>query len=182
METKADIRKHMLKLRGSLPQEKQDKWSLSIQKKIMQCVQFQNSEWIYLYMNYKSEVQTGFLLDECLRLGKRIALPRVEGQDMHFYEIKDRTDVREGYRGIPEPVTAGRVEREDAFMVVPGVAFSEDRRRIGYGKGFYDRYLHRFPGIYTCGAAYECQVAEQLPYEEHDVSLNKLITEGVIRC
>lgn len=182
METKADIRRRILRIRQNISKEQQDTWSRIIQEQIARRPQLKRTEWVYLYMDYKSEVQTGLLLEECLKMGKRIAIPKVEGDEMHFYEIKDRTDVRSGYRGIPEPCTHNLVENEHAFMVVPGVAFSEDRRRIGYGKGFYDRYLHRFPEIYTCAAAYECQVLEQLPYEEHDVAINELITEGVIRC
>lgn len=172
----------MLQIRSNIPQSRQDAWSLIIQERILGRPQLQCARWVYLYMDYKSEVQTGLLLSECLRMGKHVAVPKVEGNEMHFYEIEDRTDVREGYRGIPEPCTDKRIEEEHAFMVVPGVVFSQDRRRIGYGKGFYDRYLHRFPQIYTCAAAYECQVVEQLPYEEHDVTIRELITEGVIRC
>lgn len=132
-------------------------------------------------MDYNSEVQTGYLLDECLKLGKHVAIPKVIGNDMEFYEIKNRTDVRIGYKGIREPDTTHLIQQTHAFMVVPGVAFSTSLMRLGYGKGFYDRYLQRFPQLYTCGAAYECQVLEQLLCEPHDVSLKELITEGVIR-
>lgn len=182
MDTKADIRKRMLHIRSTIPQIQQNTWSRTIQEQVLKRPAFQNADWIYLYMDYKSEVQTGFLFEECLKLGKHIALPRVHGSDMEFYEVRNRTDVLSGYKGILEPATTHLVQQPKAFMAVPGVAFSRNRMRLGYGKGFYDRYLQRFPDIYTCALAYECQVLEELPCEEHDVPLKELITEGVIRC
>lgn len=182
METKADIRRRLLALRSMVPIEQQHKWSVQIQRQVLAREKFQDAKWVYLYMDYKSEVQTDMLFQECLRLGKRIALPKVHEDTMDFYEVKSRTDVREGYKGILEPVTDRLVQEHHAFMAVPGVAFSKGRMRLGYGKGFYDRYLQRFPDIYTCALAYECQVVEELPTEKHDILLKELITEGVIRC
>ncbi len=92
-------------------------------------------------------------------------------------------DVRAGYFGILEPAGQDKIERQHGFMMVPGVAFSKDGVRIGYGKGFYDRYLKRFPDIYTCAAAYAFQVADSLPFEKHDIKLMEIITEREdIRC
>ena len=129
-------------------------------------------------MDYQSEVCTGLLLTESLRMGKRIAVPRVEGTEIEFYEIESENDVEPGYAGIPEPVTRRTVTDGNGYMVVPGTVFSKDRYRIGYGKGFYDRYLKRYPNIYTCGLAFDCQIVEQIPTEEHDVALKKIITES----
>ncbi len=190
METKAEIRKKILKVRQELCKEEQNRRSLKIQKQVLEHPHFQQAQWIFLYMDYKAEVQTGFLLEKCFELGKRLALPKIDGDVMNFYEVRTREDVQPGYFGILEPVTtrevtpelretagdAAKVKNESkAFMTVPGVAFSKDGYRMGYGKGFYDRYLARFPGIYTCGLAYECQIVEELPVETHDKKLDELI-------
>lgn len=126
-------------------------------------------------MDYKAEVQTGMLLEECFKLGKKVALPKVDGDEMDFYPVESLTDVKPGYFGILEPVTTKKVEVNQGFMTVPGVAFTKEGYRMGYGKGFYDRYLERFPKIYTCGLAYECQLVEHLPIEPHDKKLDELI-------
>lgn len=175
METKADIRKRILKARQELSQKEQKEKSLLIQKKILANPYFQEAEWVFLYMDYKAEVQTGMLLDECFRLGKRIALPRVTGTEMDFYQVNKKEDVQPGYFGILEPVTTVKIEVNKGFMTVPGVAFTKDGYRMGYGKGFYDRYLAKFPEIYTCGLAYDCQIVDELPVEEHDKKLQELM-------
>lgn len=183
METKADIRKKMLMLRKQMSLEDAQKKSRVIQEKVLAHPKFQVSEWIFLYMDCRGEVQTKELLKQCLKQKKQVALPRVCGDEMNFYEVKGMEDVREGHFGILEPVGQDKVEKQHGFMLVPGVAFSKNGMRLGYGKGFYDRYLKRFPEIYTCAAAYAFQVLEELPAEEHDRPLMEIITEREdVRC
>lgn len=171
-----EVRKRILQEREAMPAELQREKSLKIQNQVLENACFKREEWIFLYMNYKAEVQTDLLLEECLRQGKKVVLPRVCGSEMDFYRVKDRKDVQPGYFGILEPVTDKKIQINHGFMVVPGVAFTKEGCRMGYGKGFYDRYLERFPGIYTCGLAYDCQIVKQLPVESHDKKLNECIT------
>lgn len=183
METKADIRRQMLALRKQMSLEEQRNKSRVIQKKVLACLEFQKAEWIFLYMDCKGEVQTKELLMQCLKQEKHVALPRVCSDEMDFYEVKSIKDVEPGYFGILEPTGKKKIEKPHGFMLVPGVAFSKDGVRLGYGKGFYDRYLKRFPDLYTCAAAYAFQVADSLPFEEHDIKLKEIITEREdIKC
>lgn len=175
LETKADIRKRILKIRETQPIELQKEKSMWIQKKVIQNAEFVGADWIYLYMDYRGEVQTGWLLEEALKLGKKVALPRVQNGEMDFYEVTSKAQVQAGYFGIPEPVTSKVVEEGHGFMTVPGVVFSKNNYRIGYGKGFYDRYLSRYPEIYTCGLAYGCQMLESVPADSHDIQLKEVI-------
>lgn len=175
LETKADIRKRILTIRKSQSLEEQKKRSQKIQEQVLEHKNFCVASLIFLYMDCQAEVQTGFLLRQCWELGKRVVLPRVEGTEMEFYEVRSLEEVQPGAFGILEPIPLRNVEENGGFMVVPGVAFSKDGYRIGYGKGFYDRYLYRFPGIYTCGLAYVCQMLEQLPIEKHDRKLKEII-------
>ncbi len=175
LETKADIRKRILSLRLEQPQEEQNKRSQEIQKRILNNKHFCTSEWIFLYMAYKAEVQTEMLLEQALKMGKRVALPKVEDTTMDFYEIRSKIEVQPGYFGILEPITSDKVKAGQGFMAVPGVAFSKDGYRLGYGKGFYDRYLARFPGIYSCGLAFSCQMLENLPVQKHDRKLDEVV-------
>lgn len=198
METKAAIRKRILSLRKEMPYEEQCEKSMLIQQKIFKHEEFLKADTIYLYMACKGEVQMDWLLEQCFLLGKKVVVPKVLqkqlsesktlGDDvkqnktdsiMEFYRIFCKEDLQPGYFGILEPVTEEVIDSGQGFMAVPGVAFSRDGMRIGYGKGFYDRYLTRFPDIYTCGAAYEMQVVDRIPAEQCDVRLMDLITEGV---
>ena len=78
--------------------------------------------------------------------GKEIAVPKVQGLDMIFYKLTDFAQLEPGYYGIPEPVSGEIVQWEDALMIMPGVAFDRQNHRVGYGGGFYDRYLEKHPG------------------------------------
>ncbi len=173
----------MLAARKQMPLEEQQEKSRMIQEKIWAHPKFQAAEWIFLYMDCKGEVQTKELLKRCLEHNKNVALPRVCGNEMDFYVVKGMEEVRRGHFGILEPVGQEKAERQKGFMLVPGVAFSRNGMRLGYGKGYYDRYLKRFPDIETYAAAYAFQVLEVLPAEEHDMPLKEIITEREeIKC
>lgn len=177
METKKEIRKRILKKRSSLSNLEQNEKSRKIAEKILRLKEFIRAENILLYMDFCNEVQTGLLIETCLLQGKKIGIPKIQGEIMEFYELHDIEDVEVGFFGIREPVSQIICQPEQAFVIVPGVAFTRQGGRIGYGKGYYDRYLHQHPQYVTCGIAYDCQVMEQLPAEEHDVPLDMLITE-----
>ncbi len=107
---------------------------------------------------------------------RRVVLPRVEGETMHFYSCRPET-LRFGAFGILEPQGEEECppERID-LMICPGVAFTEDGRRLGRGKGYYDRYLSQ-PDLraYRVGVCYTHQIVEELPVEEHDVKMDLVV-------
>lgn len=177
METKKDIRIRILKERSSLSSLEQSRKSSIIQKKIMELPAFVQAEKILLYMDCRNEVQTGLLLEYCLTYGKKIGIPKIQEKRMEFYELQNADDVVSGYFNIREPVSQKVFEPRQAFVIVPGVAFTDQRMRIGYGKGFYDQYLQQHPQYVTCGIAYDCQIVGAFPVQEHDVPLDMLITE-----
>ena len=107
-------------------------------------------------------------------------MPRVEGDDMVYYEIKDFSTLKSGYFGIMEPDGGNVCMREEGFLLVPGVAFDPARHRVGYGKGFYDRFLAAHPGFTTVAAAFEFQLFDAVPFEETDVLPQMLVTEQKI--
>ena len=103
---------------------------------------------------------------------------------MRFFEIHSRADLISGTFGILEPILRqGIVEvspSEDSLMILPGVAFDADGRRLGYGGGYYDRYLEHVPGCRRLGLAYACQIADVLPQEVSDIAADMVITEKQI--
>jgi 5-formyltetrahydrofolate cyclo-ligase len=117
---------------------------------------------------------------EALSRGKAVMLPRVEGDLLKIYEIRGMEELSPGYMGIPEPPSS--VERlrgiKDVRMVVmPGAAFDPRGWRLGYGKGYYDRMLEGAREAPLVALAYEEQISESLPHEEHDVRVDVIITD-----
>lgn len=178
METKQAIRKEIFKRRRDADRETICRDSHQIFLSLTSLPQFIHSEWIYLYMDCKNEVMTGEIMEEAFRLGKRVAAPRVEGKDMIFYEIFSRNDLESGYYGIPEPRQGlSHAESEQGVLVMPGVAFDTQKHRVGYGGGFYDRYLEKHPDFYKAAVAFEFQLFSQVPTEPTDILPDVLITE-----
>lgn len=174
---KKDIRKFVFAKREEADAESVAEQSTAICEKIISMPQFQEAKCIYVYMDYKKEASTRKLLEEAWRLGKRVAAPKVFGENMRYFYIKSYEDVEPGYFGIPEPVT-GLVEaaEENALLIVPGVAFDSRCHRCGYGKGFYDRYLEKHPGHPTIAIALDFQIVEEVPSDEFDVCPQMLVT------
>ena len=111
---------------------------------------------------------------------KKIFFPRVSGDTMEFYRIDGYKEMKIGSFSIMEPVAdEDRRFKEDdrALMIVPGIAFSTDRYRIGYGKGYYDKYLSCHSGIDTIGVCYDFQLTNEKINDKHDVRLGGIITE-----
>lgn len=178
METKSAIRKEVYARRKAAAAEEIRENSGRIRDQVLKLPEFSRAEWIYVYIDCKNEVMTGEIIRKALEQGKKVAAPRVEGREMKFYRITSREDLEPGSFGIQEP-RQGLSEAEGGriLMIMPGVAFDRQRRRIGYGGGFYDRYLAGHPGIWTAALAFEFQMFSQVPWEETDILPDRVITE-----
>ena len=107
-----------------------------------------------------------------------MAVPKVTGpHEMKYYYLEDFSQLKPGYFQIPEPEDCPEAAEEDAFLIVPGVAFDENRHRAGYGQGFYDRYLAGHRKHKTAAIAFEFQIVEEVPAEPTDIFPEKVITE-----
>ena len=113
-----------------------------------------------------------------------MAVPRVEGNRMQFYEARAMNDLHRGAMGILEPAGAEPVRAEDGVMLVPGLAYDERGYRVGYGAGFYDRYFAEYGlcqpnagGVLKIGYAFSFQLVQRMEAQEHDVALDALMTE-----
>lgn len=177
-ERKNEIRKRILARRGELSPEERRRGALLLTERILGHQWFYLSDFLLAYAGYGSEIGTEEILREALRKGKGVYLPKAQEDGwMRFYRIQSLEDLRPGFRGIPEP--SGETEEykyspsvaERTLMLMPGVAFDGYRNRIGYGKGFYDRYLADKPKLQlrTIGVGFRCQLVEEIPGEEQDV-------------
>lgn len=189
METKISIRKKMLGLRSEMTDEECMEKSNSILKNLLTLPGVQNAEYILCYVDYTSEVRTKALIERLLSMGKKVYVPRVCGEDMDFYRINGLNDLFTGYKGILEPLeepdkrfTAKLFarHRDDTVMLLPGVAFDKKGGRIGYGKGYYDRYLMKIPCKERIALSYRMQLVEDVKSGELDIPLTGIVTENEI--
>ena len=113
------------------------------------------------------------MLQQALKDGKRVAVPKVYGEEMRFIYITDLSRVEKGYAGIPEPIDDGPVaEDPTALVLMPGLAFDKDGHRIGYGGGFYDRFLAQEKDHPTLALCYAFQMLDTLETESFDVPVD----------
>lgn len=137
---------------------------------------YQNAKTIYGYLPYNQEVRTVPMLERALREGKRVAVPKVYGEEMKFIYLDDLNQVTKGYAGIPEPIADGPVaDDETALVLMPGLAFDPQGHRIGYGGGFYDKFLAAEPNHPTLALCYEFQMLPELHTEEHDIPVDTVL-------
>lgn len=175
---KKDIRKLVFDRRKEMSRRELEEKSREICETVAAMEEFRNASAVYVYMDYNGEAMTGPLIEEAWRQGKKVAAPKVEGENMSYYYIHSFDDVKPGYFGIPEPEAAEPACDEDALLIVPGVAFDAKRHRCGYGKGFYDRYLSVHTLHTTVAVALEMQMMEEVPSDVFDICPQYLVTEA----
>ncbi|MCD7716883.1 MAG: 5-formyltetrahydrofolate cyclo-ligase [Lachnospiraceae bacterium] len=178
---KKDIRKMVKERRRDLPEDALMENSRKICEMVMELEEFRDAAEIFVYMDCKGEVSTRPLIEAAWRLGKKVAAPKVEGEDMSYYYISSYADVEDGYFHVPEPrpehLACGGAS-EHALLIVPGVGFDANRNRCGYGKGFYDRYLAAHPLHPTVALAFEFQIVDEVPVRPEDIRPRKVVTEA----
>ncbi len=169
------------KTRDSIPPDERKRLAGQCFDRLVSLEAYSNTELLYCYISFRSEMPTGDIINLALAEGSRVAVPRIEGKKMAFYEIRSLSDLSPGTWGIPEPDGRGPDLHEPGLAIVPGLAFDEDLYRMGYGGGFYDRFISQHPHILPVGIAFERQVYPQLPREDHDCRMQILVTDAGIR-
>ena len=143
--------------------------------KIINLEEYKQSNLILIYISLKNEVDTIELIKYGLKEGKQLAVPKCEGNDMVFYYINSLEDLQEGNFGILEPKTNKIVKNfNNSICIIPGLAFDKQNNRIGYGRGFYDRFLKDYKGI-KIGLTYKECICDKIDVDENDVKMDKVI-------
>ena len=134
---------------------------------------YKNAKTVYGYLPYNQEVRTVAMLEQAIRDGKRVAVPKCYGDEMRFIFMEDLSKVEKGYAGIPEPILEEPIaDDETALVLMPGMAFTKDGKRMGYGGGFYDKFLAAEPDHPTVALCYDFQMVEGLPTEDYDIPVD----------
>ena len=173
--TKKEIRKEILIKRQNI--EKRDEKNLRILKRLTSCDFFKNARRVMVYISYRGEVDTKALIEEMFSMGKSLCAPVcIDKETMIAREFSSLSELTSGAYGIPEPT--GKETDDIDLVIVPGVAFCEDGYRIGYGAGYYDRFLKNSNAV-TCGLFFEEQKKDFQP-DSHDKKLDYIITDEKI--
>ena len=177
MESKKDIRKYVLEKRNQLTCQEWKEKSHRIYEKVVSHPFFLCADMVFCYVDYRREVGTRAIIEKAWELKKKVAVPKVEGDNMTFYYIQKFSDLWEGYRGIMEPDTTYPADVPHALVIMPGAAFDKNGNRIGYGKGYYDKFLHLHKNYHTMALSFELQLVDKIPADTYDVRPEILITE-----
>lgn len=179
IKSKKEIRAEVKTHRREATPEMIHKNSEMICDTFLNLPEYASAKCVFAYMDCKNEVETKKVIEQCWKDGKIVAVPKVFGEIMKYYAITSYDDLEDGYFGIREPKYENLEEIvcEDGLMILPGVAFDESRHRVGYGGGFYDRYLEAHPDMIKIAFAFEFQMFEKVPFEVFDRQPEKIITE-----
>lgn len=175
--TKYEIRKDIKTKREKLEYNCCRKMSNQALEKLFSLEEYIAADTIYMYVATRGEVDTKNLIMQACFHGKEVAVPKIEDGVMNFYSITSFEDLSVGYFGILEPNTK-KIPKTPDIVIVPGVAFSKSKERLGYGGGFYDRFFYdKHTNIIKIALSFEFQILEKLPVEEHDIKMDMIITE-----
>ena len=173
---KKELRRTIRERKRAMTEEEIVQRSEKLGKLFVQSEAYKNAKTIYGYLPYNQEVRTVPMLEQALRDGKRVAVPKVYGDEMKFLYLDDLSKVSKGYAGIPEPIADEPVaDDETALVLMPGLAFDPAGHRIGYGGGFYDKFLAAEPNHPTLALCYEFQMLPELHTEEHDIPVDTVL-------
>lgn len=170
---KKELRRKIREKKRAMTEEQIESASRALGEKFAQCDAYKNARTIYGYLPYNQEVRTVPMLERAMREGKRVAVPKVYGEEMKFIYMDDLSKVEAGYANIPEPIADGPVaEDPTALVLMPGLAFDEKGNRMGYGGGFYDKFLAQEPEHPTVALCYAFQMVENIPTEAYDIPVD----------
>ncbi|MBI1347871.1 5-formyltetrahydrofolate cyclo-ligase [bacterium] len=169
-------------------QENKDELSQAIVAKFMDLPEYQASTTVLFYLDVRSEVRTRHSLEAALQSGKRIVVPYCVDGELELFHLEQMDELSVGMYKILEPkpelrtIAAKNIPVvEIDLIMVPGVAFDRRGGRTGHGKGYYDKLLeHARPETPLVALAFECQMFEEIPMQDHDVFMDKVITEAAV--
>lgn len=185
-KNKQEIRRRIMEERDRIDPQKKAEWDRQVFEGLIRSDFYQNAAVIFAFASFGSEVDTHRFLEHALKNGKKVCLPKVlsKKQGLEFYFIKDLQDLEAGLFGILEPKECCQLasHKEVDLILIPGLAFDGEGGRIGYGGGFYDRYLLRLSkNVPKIAIAYDFQVIDKVPTDEFDLPIDGIITNKGIR-
>jgi len=178
---KRSIRQNLLKQRRALTGAECRQFSQAAQQLLLETDVYCQASVVALYAPIHNEVLTAELSRSARQNGKKVCYPRVNGESLEFLVVEAESRLVPGAFDVAEPVGTAIVPLEEIDLVmVPGIAFDRSGYRLGYGRGYYDRTFGFTRQAVLAGLAYDFQVVDELPIEEHDVNLDLLVTSSKV--
>jgi len=175
-EKKENLRKEILEKRNALRIEQVREYSEQIKKNLFVLDGFSRGRVVMFYASFENEVFTHEMINESL-LSKKVILPKMAGQEIIASLILTMDNLLKNERGILEPIEALPIKQSTIdVVIVPGIAFDMKGNRLGFGKGFYDRFLKRATHAVKIGLAFDFQIIDSIPSEPHDVRMDFVVT------
>ena len=177
MRSKRELRAAVRQQKKAMTPEDIAFRSKSLCRKVLHTKEYRAAATVYGYLPFNQEVDLLPLLRQAMADGKQVALPKCFGKEMRFILITDLSRIQPGAIGAPEPLDDSPVASDpSALVIVPGLVFDRQGNRIGYGGGYYDRFLRAEPDHPTIGLCYDFQLMEQLEAEAHDIPVNTVFS------
>lgn len=182
---KSLLRSYYRSLRAAQLTSHRERVAISVTQQLMNLSEYHRCDTVLSYVSTQFETDTHRIIDTALADGKRVAVPRCINHtgDMEFYYITDRSELKLGAFGILEPVpVADRlfINTASSLCIVPALAYDVDGYRLGYGGGYYDRFLAGYSGVSVGICQSDC-VCEALPHNDFDQRVSVIITEKELR-
>ena len=176
--SKRDIRLEVLEKRARMSPEERASKSRAIGDRLMKTGLWADAKTVFLYMSLPGEVETDRLIAEAWSQGKQVAVPKVTEEGLVFSKLDSFEELSEGSFHVREPREIREISDGRALVIMPGVAFDIKCNRIGYGKGFYDRYLFEHRGHPAVALSFDFAVYSKIPSGPHDIKPGLIITES----
>ncbi|MDO5715364.1 MAG: 5-formyltetrahydrofolate cyclo-ligase [Tissierellia bacterium] len=174
---KREFREQFMGKRKSLsPEIRREKDQLIFQR-LIDSFLYQENKNIFIFVSSFDEVNTHPMIEQALKDGKKVSVPKVMGKEMVAIEIKSLSELSPGTMGILEPTNEQEMEKID-LCVTPGLAFDKKGYRIGYGGGYYDKFIGKHQEMITLGIGYDLQWTEEVPHEAYDRPLDYFLSES----
>ncbi len=181
---KKEIRKTLKAKRQSISKDKKVIYDKAISEIITASDYFKNAEQVLVFSSTDDEFDTNYIIERCRKEGKSILYPVCTDSigNMKFFKANSEDDLSIGMYGICEPKTYCEEykQKENEIIIVPCLSVDKNGYRIGYGKGYYDRFLKNFNGVSIC-PCYEEMLTDTLPTDEYDIKVNIIVTQNSIK-
>lgn len=185
LQSKKEIRKYIIEKREAIEYGVRKEWDINVFNNLVNSEFYKRAKVIFAFVSFKSEVDTHQIINRAISDKKIICVPKIKSKEkgIEIFKINSMTELSIGYHGILEPFdNCPPVDAKELNLILmPGAAFDRQGGRVGYGMGYYDRFLTNLKGyVDKIALAYGLQVLEKVPMDETDVRINGIITNNEI--
>ena len=180
---KKQLRKELVEKRKNIPKDKKAIYDKEISRKIIECDYFKKAEQVLVFASTDDEFNTHLIIEACRLENKKVFFPLCLDKcgNMKFFRVDSTDDLNIGMYNIPEPKSHcdEHIQKDNDLVIVPCLSVDKNGYRIGYGKGYYDRFLNDFCGISIC-PCYDELTSDRLPTDDFDIKINVVVTQHIL--